>query len=570
MCTISGFWFREQLNIKYLSNLLSFGKLRGTDGIGISKIDLSKEKYNKNEITTFVYKNKDINKVDEIIEKLDHSSIIPNTNNILYLSNHRSAPETEVSVSDELRTLQPIYNKDLGIILVHNGSVSNFIVNNMNTDPHYFRVSKIDSEGIIWAYKKSLCNIRKTMEFLSGGFSFIMYDETKKKIYVVCSHIPLYCGYVRGCGMFWSSDQNAIWSTISKIKGTPITRNNIVVWEDYYCREVSEYTIEEIDVDSGCINEFKFEPRYIHPKWDPYIQKDKNKTKKVLVACSGGLDSTTTLAILKEAEYDCTAIHFKYGHRGEECEEKAIQNITKTLDIPLLTFEIPIIKQLDSGILTNKDSDIQTGTHEKTKTTYAWTVFRNHLFETYMGAIAESEVIKNNYENVFLAGGFLQLSESGSFPDNSERFAKAAEKFFKFSITGTRIKHLFTLCNLLKWEQFVLLDKLGLINLSRFFISCDRPKMVNGVPSNCEFFNKKSDQYEPACGSGRRSWYSSKIAGVPNLYEYFTISEEESINYIPYELRQTKLNKYKIDEIIDKILIHDEAKEILRKKLNCK
>ena len=62
MCTISGFWFREQLNIEYLSNLLSFGKLSGTDGIGISKIDLSKEKLEIPALSNGVYYIKVINK----------------------------------------------------------------------------------------------------------------------------------------------------------------------------------------------------------------------------------------------------------------------------------------------------------------------------------------------------------------------------------------------------------------------------------------------------------------------------------------------------------------------------
>lgn len=43
MCTISGFWFREQLNIEYLSNLLSFGKLRGTDGLEFQRLIFQKK-----------------------------------------------------------------------------------------------------------------------------------------------------------------------------------------------------------------------------------------------------------------------------------------------------------------------------------------------------------------------------------------------------------------------------------------------------------------------------------------------------------------------------------------------
>lgn len=562
MCNVSGFWFREKLDIDYLKNLLSFGKLRGTDGVGIAKIDLDSHNVQ-------VIKDKDIKNVNRMIDLLN-SSDPTNKKNILYLSNHRSAPETELAVEDEEKTLQPIYNRNIGILVVHNGSVSNFIVEEMKKDENYHCVSNLDSEAIIWAYWKKVFNMQEVMRYLSGGFSFILYDEFKNKIYVVCTHNPLFCGYVRGVGLFWSSNKEAIWSTISKIKGMPINKNNIVVWEDYYCREINSYTIEEIDMDSGCINEFKFEPRYIHPKWDPYIQVSKNKNKKVLVACSGGLDSTTTLATLLASGYDCTAVHFKYGHRGEQCECHAIKNITSHLNVPLLTFDIPIIKEIDQGILTDSTSDIQTGTEKNTKTTYAWTTFRNHLFETHLGCIAESEILKYNYENVYIAGGHLQLSESGSYPDNSERFAKAAENFFKYSITGTRIKHLYTLCNLLKWEQFVLLDRLDLTYLINFLVSCDRPKLINGIPRNCQFYNNKTNQYEPACGSGRRSWYSAKIANVPDLYRYYNISDEEANSYVPYEVKQITPKSYNLNQIIDKIMLTKEDKEILVQTLRIK
>lgn len=564
MCNISGFWFRETIDISYLKTLLAFGRLRGTDGVGIAKVDL-------NELNCVqIRKNQDIEKTNEIIDELHNSSYITNKRNILYLSNHRAAPETEKEVDDEEKTLQPIYNKiknQFGLLLVHNGSVSNFVVEEMKKDVNYKCVSNLDSEAIIWAYSRLNFNMKETMSFLSGGFSFILYDAFKKRIYVVCTHNPLFCGYVCGAGMFWSSSKEAIWSTISKIKGFQVHKNNIAVREDYYCREISSYTIEEIDVDSGCINEFKFEPRYIHPKWDPYVLINKNKTKKALVACSGGLDSTTTLSVLKASGFDCTAVHFKYGHRGEECELSAIKNITSHLDVPLLIFEIPIIKELDKGILTDEKASIETGTVKNTKTTYAWTTFRNHLFEAHLGCIAESLILEYNYERVYIAGGHLQLSESGSYPDNSERFAKACEDFFRFSITGTRINHLFTLCNLLKWEQFVLLDRLDLTYLMHFLISCDRPKLINGIPRNCQFFNQKTNQYEPACGSGRRSWYSLKIANITDLYRYYTIDDKSARKYVPYEMPRVNSKNYDLSKIVDKIMIPEENKRILIDKL---
>ena len=61
----------------------------------------------------------------------------------------------------------------------------------------------------------------------------------------------------------------------------------------------------------------------------------------VLVCCSGGFDSTMTLATLKLAGYDnIIACHFKYGHRGQDAEHSAIKSVCEELNIPLRLFDI--------------------------------------------------------------------------------------------------------------------------------------------------------------------------------------------------------------------------------------
>ena len=117
----------------------------------------------------------------------------------------------------------------------------------------------------------------------------------------------------------------------------------------------------------------------------------------VLVSCSGGMDSSTTLSILKLAEYEnIRAVHFKYGHRGEECEETAITNVCKVMEIPLTVFDISenykAMGVEDISMLANKDSKIITGTEAGLKTTAAWHPARNLLFMNYMIALAESEI----------------------------------------------------------------------------------------------------------------------------------------------------------------------------------
>ncbi len=303
-------------------------------------------------------------------------------------------------------------------------------------------------------------------------------------------------------------------------------------------------------------------------------RKKQKKDPIVLVATSSGLDSTVTLATLKAAKMNPVAVHFTYGHRGGDAEYNCIKQITKILDVPLYHFDISQqMRELDRGMLTDKNAKIITGTEEGVKTTAAWTVFRNHLFITYMGGLAESLILKDNYLQVFLTGGFMQLSESGTYPDNSERFIDAALKFFKFSVTGTKLKPLYGMCNILKSEQYFLLNKLGLLEeLSPWMISCDRPTVGEVeilkndgsreiIPCGLNCFKDG----KPACGSGLLSWWAAQLAGVRDLRRYYEIDDADYIAYTPKSTFKQK--NFDIKNIIDRIEIPQTYKNNLLSEL---
>jgi len=500
----------------------------------------------------------------------------------ILIANHRAAPETEVG-TEKLINVQPItdpYDNYYKIALTHNGAVSGRNVGEFAISSAYQNFTGLDSETINFAYLSKNRDMKATMEYLSGGFSFIMLDGLKKKLYAVCTHNPLYCGYLRGLGLFFSSFKEAIYESISIYKGFKVDRQNIAVWEDYYVREIPENIIVEIDLDSKLINETKFTPRYIHPNYDPYLE-DRQIKEKVLVSSSGGLDSTTTLAVLKYSGYDVTAVHFKYGHRGGDAEELAINNICEILDIPIVTFDITNnMKILDSNsMLTNKDHKITTGTSYDLKTTIAWTCFRNGLFVSYIGALAESLIINESYTKVYITGGFMNLSESGNYLDNSERFMNAFMKFAKFaSIVGTKIEPLYCCSNLLKCEQYVLLDKLNLLDkLGHWLVSCDRPRVIRTeykypyyeAPSQVPIVGYPMEPVQPyvancskdgtpCCGSGLLSSWAAKLAGIKDPRIYYEVDDKEYISYKHKE--ELKSKDINISNIIEKLLIPKDNK----------
>lgn len=556
MCGISCFFSRDSFpNINHLAKFLNSGKKRGSDGFGLSMIDC---KTNKSE-SVILY--------DSIFTEEELSNMIIDYKYNLFITNHRAAPETEQPVSkDKLKeSLQPICRKDFGITLVHNGAISNFIISELKKEYNF--KTEIDSEAIAIAYHKFNRNIVETVKYLSGGFSFIMYDHIKNKLYVSCSHNPLYCGYVRGCGLFFNSMEEPVWNLISDIKDIDVRRNGINIWEDYYAHEVPAHKVIEIDLDSGMMNEFSFEPRYIHPKMDLYLKKNNNRSC-VFVASSGGLDSSTTLAVLKKADMNPQAVHVKYGHRGQDSELLAIEKITEILDIPLYVFDIQnIMNEIDNfSMLTNPNHEILTGTDAGLKTTVAWTCLRNVYFMTLMTSLAESNIIQDNIDCAYLTGGFMNLTESGVYPDNSERFVNSYLDMCKFgSICGNRIKPLYGLCNILKSEQYVLLDKMNLLNkLSPWLISCDRPKVIDNIPCNCSIVDS-SGKAVPACGSGLLSFWASKIAGVPYNRSSYLVDDP---NYKPYENDDLVIKEFDFDKILDKIEIPKSNLEILKSNLS--
>jgi 7-cyano-7-deazaguanine synthase len=367
-----------------------------------------------------------------------------------------------------------------------------------------------------------------------------------------------------------SSDQDAVWQVLTRLKNYPIQRCGYNVWEDYYAHQYQPHNIFELDLDSGMANEYGFIPRYIHPNYDSYTNEVKEEKIATLVSASGGLDSSTNLAVLKASGMNPIAVHFKYGHRGQDAEEAAIKSVTNKLEIPLIVLDIEAnMKQIDNfSMLTNKDVEITTGTSDLIKTTTAWTCFRNGLFVSYMAAYAEGLILNQGYTKVYYTGGFMNLTESGVYPDNSERFIQAFENFCKLaSIVSDRIQPLYGLSNLLKTDQLLLLEYMGMYDeLGPLLISCDDPIVdANNGPRNCCKLRRRADGVQeiiPMCGSGLLSYWAVKKAGLEDNRQYYIKNTNAEI----YDRDMKPMNEYpSFAKIIDKIQIPDEYKDNLRK-----
>jgi len=284
-----------------------------------------------------------------------------------------------------------------------------------------------------------------------------------------------------------------------------------------------------------------------------------------LVSASSGLDSTLTLCVLSLSGYkSITACHFCYNHRGENAEKLAIKNICNKLKIPLKIFDLTnLYKEIDNeSMLTDPNCEITTGTSKGLKQLDAWCNGRNMMFMSVMASYAESQVMKFNYNKVYLLGGFLSLTESGIFPDNSEAFLNSCLEMFKYgTLIGNRIAPLFCLSNIMKHELFVLIKELHLESIYKHTISCDRPKTVEGVTYNCE------KDGIPACGSGLLSYWGSKMVGMNDmeLRNFYEVDDPSYEAFIPEHLKQNFTKSPDINDIINRILLPEDKLENLRK-----
>jgi len=547
------FFARESVpDIEVLDTLFRWGEKRGSDGFGLVKISkdgrVSTRLYPKETYSNY---SKDVK--NYLSKNLKIGDII--------LAISRALPETESPSSS--KNMQPIVNGDL--ILVHNGAITKRIHDELiqwSKETNEFKfTTNIDSEAILAAYTKFNFNMKQAMEYISGGVASIIIDNKKRKIYLITDFKPLAHCYVRGVGYFIASDNDCLREIVEKLTHSP--RDGINLWEYWYSHYLRGQRIKEIDIDSGMTTTISYNPRYITQDWDS--SKKEIGKELCVVACSGGLDSSITLAILKLAGYEnIIACHFRYGHRGEDAENMAIEKITYKLKISLRKLDIwPLIEEFGkSSMLIDKNRPITTGTIGGLKKLDAWVNGRNMLFLSSMGSLAESEVMKHNYEKVYLLGGFLNLSEAGTYPDNSEYFLQSfLEHSLYGTLVGNRFKPLYCLSNLMKSELFVLIKEFGLEDIYRETISCDRPLIVNGRQCNC------SKNGIPACGSGLLSYWASKISGLEDNRNFYEVDDPSYEAYIPEHIKDNFSRKPDIGGIINRILLPKDKLENLKKNL---
>jgi len=149
-----------------------------------------------------------------------------------------------------------------------------------------------------------------------------------------------------------------------------------------------------------------------------------------VVLHSGGLDSTTCLAVARQDGYEPHALAFDYGQR-HACELDAAKRVCQQMDIPQTALSLPI-GQMGGSALTDHSQAVPDHTGDgEIPTTYV--PARNLTFLSY--AVGLAEVLEA--EAIYI--GVSSVDYSGypdCRPEFIESFAQTANLATKASVEG--------------------------------------------------------------------------------------------------------------------------------------
>lgn len=141
--------------------------------------------------------------------------------------------------------------------------------------------------------------------------------------------------------------------------------------------------------------------------------------KKAIVLLSGGLDSTTTLAIAKNLGFETYALSFSYGQR-HKIELEAAKNIAKKLQVKEHKIAKIDLRLFGNSALTDNITVPKNQLNQNKEIPVTYVPARNTIFLSF--ALAYGETI--GAFDIFIGVNAVDYS---NYPDCKDEFVKAFE-----------------------------------------------------------------------------------------------------------------------------------------------
>jgi len=268
-----------------------------------------------------------------------------------------------------------------GIAVAHNGLISNDA--ELREELHLSDLSPVDTAVLPYLFAQS-GDYLEQVEKLEGSFALAVLDSMDAKLRLATNFMPLWMYGDGGC-IYWGSDQRQSPDHLERVPYHSVVTINLDTGEQHEARLLNE----------------------LHPD-------------RVVVVCSGGMDSSTTAVLYKALGYEVDLVHFRYGQHAEEVEEWATAKLAEHLGVHRVSLEMrDVFAQASESLLLRAHGRMSEEERAKLRhldmeSTMSYVGARNLVFSSIAMSIAES---------VGAATVALGLNiDDSSYPDNNVTF----------------------------------------------------------------------------------------------------------------------------------------------------
>jgi 7-cyano-7-deazaguanine synthase len=158
--------------------------------------------------------------------------------------------------------------------------------------------------------------------------------------------------------------------------------------------------------------------------------------KRVLVICSGGLDSSTVAWRYFKQGWDVSLLHFLWQEKAQESEVAAVRRLAGAMygdqaHAHVYLVETDFFRRWAPSALTDPDIKItkDRGGEAGAEFAHEWVNARNFKF------LAEATGIAEGHGFPFIAIG-VNLEEAGAYPDNEQIFGIRIDEVLPYAVKG--------------------------------------------------------------------------------------------------------------------------------------
>jgi 7-cyano-7-deazaguanine synthase len=333
------------------------------------------------------------------------------------VANRRGEPTTEVVWDKRASDVQPFTSRG-GWVFTHNGTIANDLeLYEQLLAPDDAPPTRIDSYAIglaldRWGWPHALAK-------LVGSFALIAARPTDPQVlYYATNYKPL---AYRGSG---PAVQLASLEEHLDHHHDPLIDPGV--------QRISPYTFGQFRVGGDGGRAFIHTSRSLF-ELHPELQID---AKRVLVICSGGLDSSTVAWLYYQQGWEVTLLHFLWQAKAQQSEIRAVKRLAEAMyghqaGAHVFFLETDFFRQWAPSALTDPEIKIhkERGGEAGAEFAHEWVAARNFNFLAQATGIAEA----HGYP--FIAIG-VNLEEAGAYPDNEQIFGIRINDVLPYAVKG--------------------------------------------------------------------------------------------------------------------------------------